>query len=153
MTLAVDVDKRAGEFALSVKFESDGRITALFGRSGAGKTTLVNLIAGLLKPDRGRIAVGDTVLVDTAKGIAVPTHRRGIGYVFQEGRLFPHLSVRGNLTYGRRFAAERRGPALDEIASLLGIGALLDRRPAELSGGEKQRVAIGRALLATRTCC
>ncbi|MEJ0013524.1 MAG: molybdenum ABC transporter ATP-binding protein [Bauldia sp.] len=148
MTIAVDVDKRAGEFSLSVKFESDGRITALFGRSGAGKTTLVNLIAGLMQPDRGRIAVNDTVLVDTARGIAVPTHKRGIGYVFQEGRLFPHLSVRGNLGYGRRFARERSGPPLDEIAALLGIGALLDRRPADLSGGEKQRVAIGRALLA-----
>ncbi len=148
MTLAVDVEKRIGEFALSVQFVSDGRITALFGRSGAGKTTLVNLIAGLIAPDRGRIAVNDTVLVDTARGIAVPTHRRGIGYVFQEGRLFPHLSVRGNLMYGQRFTGGRPGPSLDEIAALLGIGALLDRRPADLSGGEKQRIAIGRALLA-----
>lgn len=149
MMLAIDVDKRAGDFSLSAKFESDGRITALFGRSGAGKTTLVNLIAGLLKPDRGRIAIGDTVLVDTARGIAVPVHKRGIGYVFQEGRLFPHLSVRGNLNYGRRFARGDARTSLNDVAMLLGIEPLLDRRPADLSGGEKQRVAIGRALLAS----
>jgi molybdate transport system ATP-binding protein len=149
MTLVVDVEKNVGGFALAAKFESDGQVTALFGKSGAGKTTLVNLIAGLLRPDRGHIRIGDTVLVDTAKGIAVPAHKRAVGYVFQEGRLFPHLSVRGNLGYGRRFGGGRAAlGTLDGIAALLGIAPLLDRRPADLSGGEKQRVAIGRALLA-----
>ncbi len=148
MTLHVDVEKQLGDFQLAAKFASDGRVTALFGRSGAGKTTLVNLIAGLIEPERGRIAVDDAVLVDTAARIDVPAHKRGIGYVFQEGRLFPHLSVRSNLTYGMRFARGRTGPSLGDITALLGIGALLDRRPADLSGGEKQRVAIGRALLA-----
>jgi molybdate transport system ATP-binding protein len=149
MTLTVDVEKTVGTFSVVANFASDGRVTALFGRSGAGKTTLVNLIAGLLRPDRGVIRLGDMTLVDTAGGINVPAHKRGVGYVFQEGRLFPHLSVRGNLMYGRRFATTRAdAPSLDAIAALLDIGALLDRRPAGLSGGEKQRVAIGRALLA-----
>ena len=149
MTLTVDVEKTVGGFRLAADFASDGHVTALFGRSGAGKTTLVNLIAGLLKPDRGTIRLGDTTLVDTARGIDVPAHKRGVGYVFQEGRLFPHLSVRGNLLYGRKFApASNDAPALEAIAALLDIGALLNRRPAGLSGGEKQRVAIGRALLA-----
>jgi molybdate transport system ATP-binding protein len=148
MTLSVDVRAQVGDFAVAANFVSSGHVTALFGESGAGKTTLVNLIAGLLQPDQGRIAIDDVVFVDTAEGIAMPAHRRGVGYVFQEGRLFPHLSVRGNLTYGMRFARGRSGPSLDDIATLLGIGALLDRRPGDLSGGEKQRVAIGRALLA-----
>ena len=150
MTLAVDIEKTVGAFRLTAEFVSDGRVTALFGRSGAGKTTLVNAIAGLLRPDRGRIALDDAVLVDTTGGVDVPAHQRGIGYVFQEGRLFPHLSVRGNLVYGHRFARDRdRWGSLGEIAELLGISTLLDRRPADLSGGEKQRVAIGRALLAS----
>ncbi len=150
MTLSVDVETKVGSFALAARFASDGRITALFGRSGAGKTTIVNVIAGLLRPAAGSVVVDDTVLLDTRRGIFVRPHRRGIGYVFQEGRLFPHLSVRGNLTYGRRFALVRTrpGPKLGEIADLLGISALLDRRPGALSGGEKQRVAIGRAMLA-----
>jgi molybdate transport system ATP-binding protein len=148
MTLSVDVEARVGDFRLSARFESRGRVTALFGDSGAGKTTLVNLIAGLLMPERGRIALDDIVFVDTSRGIDLPAHRRNVGYVFQEGRLFPHLSVRGNLRYGMRFRRGRTGPSLDEITRLLGIGALLDRRPGDLSGGEKQRVAIGRALLA-----
>jgi molybdate transport system ATP-binding protein len=150
MTLIVDVERTAGGFPLAVRFTSDGQVTALFGKSGAGKTTLVSLIAGLLRPDRGRIALDDTVLVDTAAGIDVPAHRRGVGYVFQEGRLFPHLSVRGNLLYGQRFAHRRQAAAsLDEVTALLGIRTLLERRPADLSGGEKQRIAIGRALLAS----
>jgi molybdate transport system ATP-binding protein len=150
MTVAVDIEKTVGGFKLSAKFESAGRLTVLFGRSGAGKTTLVNLVAGLLRPDRGRIAVDGVALFDGAAGIDVPTHKRRIGYVFQEGRLFPHLSVRGNLLYGR-FFADRRGlwGSLEHIVDLLGIAHLLDRRPASLSGGEKQRVAIGRALLAS----
>jgi molybdate transport system ATP-binding protein len=149
MTLTVDVDKRLGDFALSAKFDSDGAITALFGRSGAGKTTLVNLIAGLIRPDRGIIRVGDTVLVDTVRHINLPAHKRAVGYVFQEGRLFPHFSVRGNLTYGQRFGRRQRDQAaLSEVVALLDIAPLLERRPADLSGGEKQRIAIGRALLA-----
>ncbi|KQT85275.1 molybdenum ABC transporter ATP-binding protein [Aurantimonas sp. Leaf443] len=150
MTIEVDVRKTLGTFALDARFSSAGRLTALFGASGSGKTTLVDLVAGLSRPDAGRIAVDGRVLVDTAARIALPAHRRRIGYVFQDARLFPHLSVRANLLYGRWFtpAAERRAP-FAEIVELLGIGALLDRRPAGLSGGERQRVAIGRALLAT----
>jgi molybdate transport system ATP-binding protein len=147
--LSVAVTLRLGSFTLDAAFESGGGLTALFGRSGAGKTSLINAIAGLYRPNAGRIAVDDAVLTDTASGIFVPAHRRRVGYVFQEGRLFPHLSVRQNLLYGRWFAPKVAGGAdLDQIVELLGIGNLLARRPANLSGGEKQRVAIGRALLA-----
>ncbi len=150
MSIAVSIEKRLGAFALSVAFTSKGRITALFGRSGAGKTSVINLIAGMQRPDAGFIRVGDTTLVDTTRGIFVPTHRRRIGYVFQEGRLFPHLTVRANLLYGRWLSPRAgRWGSLDQVVALLGIGHLLDRRPAALSGGEKQRVAIGRALLAS----
>ncbi len=154
MSLWVQVEKRlgptGGSFVLSADFESEGRVTALFGRSGAGKSTLVNLIAGLLRPDRGAIRIDDATLFDSAASIDVPVHKRRIGYVFQEGRLFPHFSVRGNLLYGHRFARKQdRWTKLDEIVDLLGIASLLDRRPAGLSGGEKQRVAIGRALLSS----
>jgi molybdate transport system ATP-binding protein len=120
----------------------------LFGASGAGKTTLVNMIAGLIAPDRGRIRLDDTALFDSAARIDVPAHRRRIGYVFQEGRLFPHLSVRQNLDYGRRMSGRSRDAGeFERIAALLGITHLLHRRPRMLSGGERQRVAIGRALL------
>jgi molybdate transport system ATP-binding protein len=150
MTLSVDVAKRLGDFSLGASFDSTGGVTALFGASGSGKTSLVDLIAGLGRPDRGRIAIDGTVLVDTETGTFVPSHRRRIGYVFQDARLFPHMSVRANLGYGRWFAPSRdRYAAFDRVVDLLGIGALLDRRPAKLSGGEKQRVAIGRALLAS----
>lgn len=150
MTILVEVEKRLGDFALDARFRSEGRVTALFGRSGAGKTTLVNLVAGLIRPDAGRIVVDGETLVDTARGIFVPAHRRRIGYVFQEGRLFPHLSVRSNLLYGRRLSPrEGRWGSLEATVDLLGIGHLLARRPAALSGGEKQRVALGRALLAS----
>ena len=146
--LAVDVEKRLGAFTLAGRVKATGGVTALFGPSGAGKTTLVNMIAGLLAPDRGSIALDDTVLFDAAAGIDVPPHRRRIGYVFQEGRLFPHLSVRQNLDYGRRMSRHPRdSAAFARIAQLLDIGPLLDRRPRTLSGGERQRVAIGRALL------
>jgi molybdate transport system ATP-binding protein len=148
MTLAVDVRHRLGDFALDVRFESEGRLTALFGRSGSGKTSIVNLVAGLMRPDEGRIAVDGAVLVDTAKSAFVPRHKRRVGYVFQEARLFPHLSVRRNLLYGRFFARARdKRIAVDQVVELLGLGHLLTRGPASLSGGEKQRVAIGRALL------
>jgi molybdate transport system ATP-binding protein len=150
MTLSVNVVKSLAGFALQAEFTSAGRVTALFGPSGAGKTTLVNLVAGLDRPDGGRIAVDETVLFDSAARIDIPPHRRRIGYIFQEGRLFPHLSVRGNLLYGRRLTPRRqRWGSFDQVVDLLGIGGLLPRRPASLSGGEKQRVAIGRALLAS----
>jgi molybdate transport system ATP-binding protein len=150
MSLEVDVRHRLDRFELAVRFASDGPLTALFGRSGAGKTTVVNMIAGLLRPTDGRIAIGGSALFDRAKGIDVPPHRRRVGYVFQEGRLFPHLTARQNLGYGRWFtpAGERYGD-FDHVVDLLGLGGLLDRRPQDLSGGEKQRVAIGRALLAS----
>jgi len=147
--LTVEIEKRLGDFTLGARFESAGGITAVFGPSGAGKTTLVNAIAGLIAPDRGRIAIDGTVLFDSERRINLPPHRREIGYIFQEGRLFPHLSVSHNLDYGRRM---RGLPAdakqLERIVGLLDIGHLLERRPGKLSGGERQRVAIGRALLA-----
>ena len=146
--LAVDVEKRLGDFFLSARFQSGNGVTAVYGPSGAGKTTLVNMISGLLAPDRGRIAIDDMVLFDSTQRINLPPHGRRIGYVFQEGRLFPHLSVRQNLDYGRWV----RGlppdiPQMQRIVSLLDIGDLLERRPGKLSGGERQRIAIGRALL------
>jgi len=146
--LAVDVEKKLGALQLSVRFEAAGGATALFGPSGSGKTTVVNMIAGLLKPDRGVIALDHTVLFDAAAGIDVPPYRRHIGYVFQEGRLFPHLSVRQNLEYGRRMNRLRRDPAeFARVIGMLDIEKLLDRRPGALSGGERQRIAVGRALL------
>lgn len=149
MSLEVDIRHRQGAFALDARFRSDGRLTALFGQSGSGKTTLVNVIGGLVRPSEGRIVVNGQVLVDTGKDIFVPKYRRRIGYVFQEGRLFPHLNVRQNLLFGRWFTprSERRA-SFEAIVGLLGIEHLLARRPSTLSGGEKQRVAIGRALLA-----
>jgi molybdate transport system ATP-binding protein len=146
--LALDVEKRLGEFTLAAKFAAAEGATALFGPSGAGKSTLVNLIAGLIAPDRGRIALDETVLFDGAARIDVPPHRRRIGCVFQEGRLFPHLTVRRNLDYGRYMSGLPHDDAgMRHIVELLDIGRLLDRRPGKLSGGERQRVAIGRALL------
>ena len=147
--LEVDIEHRLGAFDLDIRFRSGRGLTALFGRSGSGKTSVVNAIAGLIRPLRGRIVADEAVLLDTERGICAPTHRRGVGYVFQEGRLFPHLTVRHNLLFGRWFASGRaRSAGLEDVVELLGIGALLDRRPGRLSGGDKQRVAIGRALLA-----
>jgi molybdate transport system ATP-binding protein len=150
MTLTLDIRHRLGDFQLDARFQTGGGLVALFGRSGSGKTTIVSIIAGLIRPDEGRVAIDDAVLVDTSRGVFVPRHKRRIGYVFQEGRLFPHLTVRQNLMYGRWFAPQgvRGGDELDKVVELLGIGSLLERRPGRLSGGEKQRVAIGRALLA-----
>ena len=146
--LAVEIEKRLGDFTLSARFESAGGITAVFGPSGAGKTTLVNAIAGMIAPDRGRIAIDGTVLFDSERRINLPPHRREIGYIFQEGRLFPHFSVSRNLDYGRRMRGlPEDAKQLERIVSLLDIGHLLERRPGKLSGGERQRVAIGRALL------
>ena len=146
--LRVDVSKQLGGFSIEASFTSEGRVTGLFGASGAGKTSLINMIAGLLRPDRGIIAIDGATLDDTARRMHVPIHRRRIGYVFQDARLFPHLDVRQNLDYGRRMNrlaeddAQRR-----RVTDLLDIGNLLDRRPGRLSGGERQRVALGRALL------
>ncbi len=150
MNLEVDVCHRLGAFTLEARFTTDGGLTALFGRSGAGKTSLINIISGLLRPDRGRVVVDGRVLVDTADGVFIPTHRRRVGYIFQEPRLFPHLTVRQNLLYGRWFTpGNERREQFDRIVELLGISSLLSRGPSLLSGGEKQRVAIGRALLAS----
>jgi molybdate transport system ATP-binding protein len=147
MTLSVLVQHTLGNFQLDASFEAPPGVTVLFGRSGSGKTTVVNAVAGLLRPDRGRIVVDGEPVLDTVNGTMLPPHRRRMGYVFQDGRLFPHLTVRQNLLYGRWFAGMKAGEELPRIADLLGIGGLLDRRPAGLSGGEKQRVAIGRAIL------
>jgi molybdate transport system ATP-binding protein len=146
--LTVDVQKRLGEFNLAIAFEAAGGATALYGPSGSGKTSLVSMIAGLLAPDRGRIALDEAALFDSTAGINLPAHRRRIGYVFQEGRLFPHMSVGQNLDYGRRMQGlPHDGAESERVVSLLDIGDLLARRPGKLSGGERQRVAIGRALL------
>jgi molybdate transport system ATP-binding protein len=146
--LAVDVEKRLGDFCLAAKFESKGSVTALFGSSGSGKTSIINMVAGLVTPDRGRIALDNDLLFDSASRTSVPTHRRRIGYVFQEGRLFPHLSVSANLDYGRRMSGiDRDDSEWRRVVDMLDIGHLLDRRPGKLSGGERQRVAVGRALL------
>jgi molybdate transport system ATP-binding protein len=148
--LEVSVERRLGDFQLAASFVAGTGITALFGRSGSGKTSLVNALAGLLRPDAGRISLDGTVLYDRAAGIDMPPQRRRIGYVFQDARLFPHLTVRRNLLYGRWFRRpDAHAPTLEEVVDLLGIAPLLARRPGALSGGEKQRVAIGRALLAS----
>lgn len=149
MFFEVEVARRVGEGGIALSFQSDAAVTALVGPSGAGKTTVLNMIAGVVRPDRGRIAVGGRVLFDDAAGVDLAPERRRCGYVFQDGRLFPHLSVLGNLTYGHRLAPpEARWIDMDEVVDLLGLGRLLHRRPAGLSGGEARRVAIGRALLA-----
>ena len=147
--LEVDFEHRLGSFELDIHFRAGRGLTALFGRSGAGKTSVVNAIAGLIRPDKGRIVVDGSVLIDTGGGIRAPVHKRRIGYIFQEGRLFPHLTVHQNLLFGRWFGP-RSPPStqIEGVIDLLGIGSLLDRRPGRLSGGEKQRVTIGRALLA-----
>ncbi|MGY3583765.1 molybdate transport system ATP-binding protein [Bradyrhizobium sp. USDA 4341] len=146
--LRVDITKQLGEFSLAASFTSEGRVTGLFGASGSGKTSLINTIAGLVRPDRGTIVIDGETVDDTAAGIHVPTYRRRIGYVFQDARLFPHLDIRQNLDYGRRMNGLTEDPAQHKrVVDLLDIGALLDRRPGKLSGGERQRVALGRALL------
>jgi molybdate transport system ATP-binding protein len=150
MRIEADVALRLGAFALEAKLESDAGVTALFGRSGSGKTTLLNCIAGLARPQQGRIRVGDAVFFDSAAGIDLPAKQRRIGYVFQEGRLLPHLTVGQNLAYGRFFTPQaERYADFDRVVGLLDLAPLLARRPHHLSGGEKQRVAIGRALLAS----
>ncbi|OWY06126.1 molybdenum ABC transporter ATP-binding protein [Thioclava sp. F1Mire-8] len=147
MMLEISLSHRLPALDLDVDFTAPEGVTALFGPSGAGKTTVVNAVAGLLRPDRGRIVVNGEVLLETEAGICLPPHKRRIGYVFQDARLFPHLSVRSNLLYGQRFNKTKTAPEFDHIIDMLGLGALLERRPAALSGGEKSRVALGRAIL------
>jgi molybdate transport system ATP-binding protein len=150
--LQVRTAKRLGSFDLRADIDLPlAGLTALFGASGAGKSTLVNLVAGLLRPDSGRIVVGDSVFFDDAQRIDLPVHRRELGIVFQDARLFPHLSVSHNLLFGfKRAGARARSPraSFDHVVALLGLASMLERRPHTLSGGERQRVAIGRALLA-----
>ncbi len=150
MSIRVAARHTLGDFTLDVAFEAHGRVVALFGPSGSGKSTLLDIIAGLVRPDEGRVEVDGRVLADTATGLHVPVHRRRVGYVFQDARLLPHLSVARNLRFGRWFTprTDRYG-TFEEVVALLGVGHLLDRSPNTLSGGEKQRVAIGRALLAS----
>lgn len=146
--LDVDLTKTLGTMMIEARFATSGGVTALFGPSGSGKTSIVNMIAGLVVPDAGRIALDGALLFDSGAGVSVAAHRRRIGYVFQDGRLFPHLSVRANLVFGRWMSGIARDPAEEaHVIDLLGIGHLLARRPGRLSGGEKSRVAIGRALL------
>ena len=148
MTLEVEIEHPLGRITLSGRFRAEDGVTALFGRSGAGKSSLLNVVAGLLRPRRARVVVDGAVLVDTEAGIWLPPHRRRLGYVFQDALLFPHLSVARNLRYGAWFrGADARRE--EEIVELLGIGHLMRARAHELSGGERQRVAIGRALLAS----
>ncbi|RKF16619.1 molybdenum ABC transporter ATP-binding protein [Roseovarius spongiae] len=149
MTLAVTLAHAFGDFTLDVGFKAGPGVTALFGPSGAGKTSIANAVAGLFTPREGRIELGGRVLLDTAAKVNMSAHKRRIGVVFQDGRLFPHLDVAGNLAFGARYAPRGApGPDRAEILALLGIEELLSRRPGTLSGGEKQRVALARALLA-----
>jgi molybdate transport system ATP-binding protein len=149
--LRIDVAKQLGSFRLAAKFEAKARgATVVFGTSGAGKSCLLAAIAGLVRPDSGRIEVAGNVLFDSASGVSMAAEARRIGFVFQEARLFPHMSVRANLEYGRKRREEHAAVAgFADIVALLGIGHVLERRPLTLSGGEKQRVAIGRALLSS----
>lgn len=151
MSFDIDVERRLGDRRIGVCFTAGAGLTALFGPSGAGKTSILNMVAGLLKPDRGHIRIGDRTLF--GDGVDLPPEARRIGYVFQDGRLFPHRRVRANLLYGHHLADPgTRWMALDEAVEFLGIGHLLDRWPHSLSGGEAQRVAIGRALLRAPQC-
>ncbi|MER2607323.1 MAG: molybdenum ABC transporter ATP-binding protein [Siculibacillus sp.] len=146
--IEVSVALARDDFSLDVAFTGASGVTALFGPSGCGKTTVIRLVSGIERPDRGRIVLDGRVLTDTARGVRVAPHRRRIGLVFQDAQLFPHLSVAANLAYGRFFTpVDRRRVERDAVIEVLGIARLMDRRPATLSGGEKQRVAIGRALL------
>ena len=149
--LHVDIHKKHGKFELQIAFTlAECGIAIIFGPSGSGKTSLINCIAGLETPDAGQILCHDTTCFNAEQGINLPPEARRLGYVFQDARLFPHLSVRENLRFGLRFHAARasnEAPDIDDVADLLDITPLLHRRPAHLSGGEKQRVAIGRALL------
>jgi len=147
--MKVDISRKQGDFLVNTSFSgAESGVTALYGPSGAGKTSVINMVSGLINPDKGHISVKELCLFDSEKRINLPPERRRIGYVFQDARLFPHISVRGNLIFGLNLIPpELRFVTLDSVVELLGISHLLDRRPSKLSGGEKQRVAIGRALL------
>lgn len=147
MSFDIDIERRIGDRTINVRILSNDGIVALFGPSGVGKTTVLNMIAGLARPARGHIAIAGRYLFDAANGLDTPAHQRRSGYVFQDARLFPHMRVAANLHYGTRSAAKTDPAQFDVIVDLLGIGNLLDRWPTSLSGGEAQRVAIGRALL------
>lgn len=148
MSFDIDIVCRRGEREITLHLTAKGGLTALFGPSGAGKTSILNMVAGLLRPDRGHVRIGNETLFDSQTNINLPPERRRAGYVFQDGRLFPHRRVRDNLLYGKKLAAPaQRWINLDETVAFLDIEHLLDRWPATLSGGEAQRVAIGRALL------
>lgn len=146
--LELDLKLRRGDFTLAMTTTFRTPVTGIFGQSGSGKSTLLSLVAGLLQPDHGRIVLDNQVLVDTRKKICVSAHLRHIGLVFQDGQLFPHMNVRQNLLYGwQRLLPEERHFQLDEVTAMLEITPLLARQPRDLSGGEKQRVALGRAIL------
>ena len=157
MTVSVNIRKTLGALTIDAWFESAGGVTALFGKSGAGKTSIVQMLAGLMTPDNGQISIDGTPVYDSATGLNVAPERRQVGYVFQDARLFPHMNVRRNLEYGKRRSRGRNrgsastgagtGASFDDVVDVLAIGPLLDRQPHLLSGGEKQRVALGRALL------
>jgi len=145
--LSLDVQLRRGAFERRVRIEENTRVIALSGHSGAGKTSVLHAIAGLVKPVSGHIEMDGRRLFDSERGIDLPAHQRRVGYVFQDTRLFPHLDVRRNLQYGRHSSDADNAFGFDAVVTLLGIGSLLGRRIANLSGGETQRIALGRALL------
>lgn len=148
--LSVRTLQKRPDFMLDVAFESDCALTALFGPSGSGKSTILNMIAGILRPDSGRIVVAGSVLTDTDARIFIPPHKRRVGFVFQDAQLFPHLTVQQNIKFGQWFnRGEKDTLPLDAIVDVLGIGAVLKRRPATLSGGERHRVALARALMSS----
>ncbi|MEM5476329.1 molybdenum ABC transporter ATP-binding protein [Pacificibacter sp. AS14] len=149
MSLSISIQHAFADFALDVAFEAPKGLTVLYGRSGSGKSTIINAVSGLIRPHRAKISIDGQVLQDSAAGLFKSAHKRKLGYIFQDSRLFPHLTVARNLDYGAR-AARRSVDAMQRarVIEMLGIGNLLDRKPSALSGGEKQRVAIGRALLA-----
>jgi molybdate transport system ATP-binding protein len=147
MTLFAEVRHRFDQVTIDVRLELGNGLTALLGPSGAGKTSILNVIAGLLSPEHGIVRLNDEMLTHTGRGVWIPPHARRIGYVFQESRLFPHLTVRQNLAYGRWFNGRRDASGMDETIELLGLAPFLSRHPERLSGGEQRRVALGRALL------
>jgi molybdate transport system ATP-binding protein len=147
--LELSLNHRFEEFRIELEFQAKvASITSLFGRSGTGKTSVINMIAGLTTPDSGFVKVGDDVLFDSSKGINVPPEKRRLGYIFQDSRLFPHMDVRGNLLYGSKMVPPNgQEITFERVVDILQIGNLLDRKTSNLSGGERQRIAIGRALL------
>jgi molybdate transport system ATP-binding protein len=149
----INIKQKKGNFNVSAKIQTNGGLTAFFGQSGSGKTSLINMISGLDTPDAGIIIINNRILFDSKRKINVAPEQRKIGYVFQDGRLFPHLNVRSNLLYARRFIRDTLDPQkFATIINLLGLEHLQNRRPTTLSGGEQQRVAIGRAFGVFRHC-